>query len=408
MPRAALRTTVIYVSPFTRPTMSPRARRAFAIGAVALMELITIGGAFGAGHEQDDKLSLDPLGITLLALGPLALFFRLRHPVAVLFFVLATTTTYTLIGYPDGPIWLALGTAYFTAHLHGHRRAALASLVIGYVVLGWGPALVNTPGDEELEVGAVVGLIAWLGILYAVGELIRVRRERMAEMERTRAEEAKRQVSDERLRIARELHDVLAHNVSMINVQAGVALHLIDERPEQAREALTHIKAASADTLREMRSVLGVLRAVDEESAPRAPAPSLSRLDGLVERAGAAGLRVRTEVGGDERTLPAGVDLAAFRIVQEALTNVARHAGEDATAVVRIDYGDDALIVQVDDDGRGASASNGDSPGTGAGLRGMQERVSALGGELEARPLAQGGFRVRATLPLDSPEERGC
>jgi signal transduction histidine kinase len=375
-------------------------RQRLVLGAVAILvcELITVGGTIAAGHSQHHKIGLDVFGILLLAIPPLTLPLRLRYPVQVLAFVFACTLTYQLIGYPGGPIFLALGTAYFTAARKGLRRWAVASLVLGYVGFVWIPPLINTPGDEKVQLGGVLGVLAWTLVLFAVGEIVRTRARFVEQFEHSREEEARRQISDERLRIARELHDVLAHNVSLINVQAGVALHLIDERPEQAREALTNIKAASADTLREMRSVLGVLRGVDEE-APRSPVPSLARLDALISSAAGAGLDVTKEVDGAPGHLPAGVDLAAYRIVQEALTNVARHAGDSAHALVRLDYSRDALTVQVDDDGRGSS--NGDSPGTGAGLRGMHERVSALGGSLEARPRPGGGFRVRAVLPLD-------
>lgn len=208
---------------------------------------------------------------------------------------------------------------------------------------------------------------------------LRATEQRAVEAERTREEEARRRASEERLRIARELHDVLAHNISLINVQSGVALHLIDERPEQARTALVAIKQASKDALREVRSTLGALREVDEEP-PRSPTPSLARLDDLAARVAVAGLEVRTRVAGEARPLPAGVDLAAFRIVQEALTNVARHAGP-ATATVQVTYGERDLTVQVDDDGGGAP---GEAAPGGSGILGMRERAAALGGELEA------------------------
>ncbi|HYT10836.1 MAG TPA: ATP-binding protein, partial [Mycobacteriales bacterium] len=195
-----------------------------------------------------------------------------------------------------------------------------------------------------------------------------------------------------------------AHHISMINVQAGVALHLMDERPEQARTALTAIKQASRESLGELRSVLELLRQGDE-AAPRTPAPGLDALETLSSRAAAAGLPVRVEVSGTPRRLPAAVDLAAYRIVQEALTNVARHAGR-ATADVRLEYGDDELVVQVDDDGAvPAPAGRSTAGGTGSGLLGMAERASALDGEVEAGPRAGGGFRVRARLPLPPDAE---
>jgi signal transduction histidine kinase len=216
------------------------------------------------------------------------------------------------------------------------------------------------------------------------------------------------------MRIARELHDVLAHNISLINVQAGVALHLMDEQPGQSRSALVAIKQASNDALGELRSVLDILRQGDE-AAPRSPASGLADLDGLVAGAGATGLEVRTRVEGTPRPLPAGTDLAAYRIVQESLTNVTRHAGP-ATATVRIAYGRDALTVQVDDDGKGLESAGG-RPGSdsdrsnrrpdrsGNGIRGMRERVAALGGDLTAGSRPGGGFRVLAHLPLDDADD---
>jgi signal transduction histidine kinase len=226
-------------------------------------------------------------------------------------------------------------------------------------------------------------------------------RQRRLAAERTRAEEDRRRAGEERMRIARELHDVLAHNISLINVQAGVALHLMDEQPGQSRGALQAIKQASNDALGELRSVLDVLRQGDE-APPRAPASGLAHLDSLVSRAGATGLEVRTRVEGTPRPLPAGADLAAYRIVQESLTNVTRHAGP-ASAAVLVRYGKDNLTVQVDDNGKGPSATNTNGTG-GNGIRGMRERVATLGGELTTGPRPGGGFRVRARLPLDDTD----
>jgi signal transduction histidine kinase len=209
-------------------------------------------------------------------------------------------------------------------------------------------------------------------------------------------EETLRRASEERLRIARELHDALGHHLSLINVQSGVALHLNEDLPEQVRTSLAAIREASKEGLTELRSVLDILR--DEgERAPRSPTSTLARLDDLVSQAAAAGLEVRAETVGDVRPLPFGVDVAAFRIVQEALTNVTRHT-RGATATVRVSYGEEALTVQVDDDGKGSRTDG--AAGTGKGIVGMRERVGALGGELQAGPGPDGGFRVRATLPL--------
>jgi signal transduction histidine kinase len=348
-----------------------------------------------ARHDTSGRHGLDALALALLVLGPLALAWRRRWPVAVLAVNLATTEAYYLLGYRWGPAFLSLAFAFWTTLSAGRRRVAWLLAGAGY---GSYFALAFLVGREPRPgLAHAVGVAAWLLLVLVVAEVGRARREQAAEVMRTREEEARRRASEERLRIAHELHDVVAHNISLINVQASTALHLIDERPEQARTALAAIKQASKEALGELRSVLDILRQSDEEP-PRAPAPGLARLDELVSKVRAAGLEVRTRVEGDSRPLPAPVDLTAFRIVQEALTNVHRHAG-GATATVRVSYRDRDLIVQVDDDGRGAS-SNGTSGG-GNGIPGMRERVTALGGELEVGPRAGGGFRVLARLPLD-------
>jgi signal transduction histidine kinase len=219
------------------------------------------------------------------------------------------------------------------------------------------------------------------------------------------AEEARRRrASDERLRMAQELHDVLAHDLSLISVQAGVALHLLEEHPEQTRPALAAIREASGDALGELRRVLEILRADgDDDGAPRRPAPSLGDLEGLVARTAAAGVDARLRVTGDRRVLPGDLERAAYRIVQESLTNAARYAG-GAPVEVSVDFGGDAVTVQVDDHGPGPAP--GRSAGSGSGIAGMRERASALGGRLDVGPRAGGGFRVRAWLPLDTAPAR--
>jgi len=348
---------------------------------------VQVAGTFLAGHRQPEREDFDVLAALLLAAGPAGLVVRRRAPVAVLAWTFLTTAAYVALDYPRGPIFFGLIAAFFTAVLAGRRREAWASLALGYLSFLW---LVD--GRDPPSLLAAVGLLAWLIVLATTAEIVRNRRE----MARAREEEARRRTSEERLRIARELHDVLAHDISLINVQAGVALHLLEERPEQARTALTAIKAASKDALGELRSVLEVLRQNDE-GAPRAPTVGLDHLDRLVSGAAAAGIDVRVVTEGTVRVLPAGIDLAAFRIVQEALTNVTRHAGP-ATATVSLDYGESELTVQVEDDGRGVATSNGS--GAGSGIAGMRERVNALGGRLEAGPLPGRGFRVRASFPL--------
>jgi signal transduction histidine kinase len=269
--------------------------------------------------------------------------------------------------------------------------------VTAWVALGVGWLTVLLLGDAAVPpVGKALGLAAWMFLLAAAAEIARAKAERHREEERTRHQHARAVAERERLRIARELHDVLAHNVSLINVQAGVALHLVDEQPERARPALEAIKEASSDTLREMRSVLSVLRTPAEEP-PRSPTAGIARLDELVARTTAAGIPVETRIAGKPRPVPASVDLAVYRIVQEALTNVARHA-QPASAAVSLVYGRTRLTVEVEDEGHLAPHVNGNA---GSGIAGMRERVAALGGDFSAGPRSTTGFRVSATLPLD-------
>jgi signal transduction histidine kinase len=241
--------------------------------------------------------------------------------------------------------------------------------------------------------------------------------QRAREAERTRDEVARRRAVEERLRIARELHDSLTHSISVIQVQAGVAVHLARKRGEDVPPALLAIEEAGADAARELRATLGVLRAAEDGDGS-----GLAHLDSLISRARAAGQPVTVTVTGAARPLPPDVDQAAYRIVQEALTNVSRHAGRSrggaacantACASVRLGYEADTLTVEVDDDGdggrpvAGAESLNGDhashAPGLGLGLIGMRERVSALGGRLQAGPQADGGFRVRVEIPVPMP-----
>ncbi len=365
-----------------------------------------VATAHAAGHHGGDFRNLDFLGYLLLSAAAAALLLRRRWPVATLMVVFALTLCYQLLNYPGGPIWAPLIIAFGTALIAGLRLVAYLSLAVGYAVFMWLPGAVNDRSAPALS--AVIGLAAWLLLLAAISELVRnrrtvqqVRRERALEAQHSRDEQVRRQASEERLRIARELHDVLAHSISMINVQAGVGLELLDARPEQARSALGAIKAASKDALVEVQAVLGSLRQADEHE-PRAPVPRLAEVANLGRGAEAAGLTVRVHTVGQPVPLPAGVDLAGYRIVQEALTNVVRHAGA-TTATVRLDYRPGELGVQVDDDGRGnadATTANG-----GTGIAGMRERADALGGRLSAGPGPTGGFRVSATLPFaDQPD----
>jgi signal transduction histidine kinase len=360
-----------------------------------------------ARNQSHSSQPLDLVAFAFLAVGPVALVWRWRSPRLVLAVVMAACVVYFALGYPYGPAWLALIVALWTAVTGGARRFAWAAALVGlaaYFTL----AATFDRGAPEASVPAVAAHLGWLVVVLAAAEVALAARQRRLAAERSRAEEARRRAGEERMRIARELHDVLAHNISLINVQAGVALHLMDEQPGQSRSALVAIKQASNDALKELRSVLDVLRQGDE-APPRAPASGLAHLDRLVAGAEATGLEVRTRVEGVPRPLPAGTDLAAYRIVQESLTNVTRHAGP-ATATVLVRYGPADLTVRVDDDGRGPAAPpgpGGTANGNGNGIRGMRERVAALGGELTTGPRPGGGFRVQARLPLDTEGAQG-
>jgi signal transduction histidine kinase len=353
-------------------------------------------GSKGAQYGQinnspNSRLPLDLLGYSLLLAGPAALAVRRRHPVLTMVVTLVATVVYVWLGYPYGTVFLSPIIGIFVAINSGHRRAAWIGSGLFYaffvVYATW---LIPVPQGWYHHAG--VG--AMIGVVLTVSEVVRATRERRAEHQRAADEESRRQASEERLTMAQELHDVLAHNISLIHVQASTALHLIDDHPEQARTALATIKQASKDVLGEMRSVLNVLR----EGAPRTPTAGMERLDELIDRSGP---HIGKEISGEVRPLPPGVDRAAYRIVQEALTNVTKHA-PGSKADVAIEYRPRTLVIRVEDDGTGRPGTLTDEGG-GNGIPGMRERATALGGTLTAGHRPGAGFRVEAVLPI--PEE---
>ncbi|AQU71377.1 two-component sensor histidine kinase [Streptomyces niveus] len=369
--------------------------------SLVLAVFVTVGTGFAA-EAQPDREPLDAFARVLLLAGPALLVLRHRHPVFCVFGVALSAALYLGAGYPYGPIFITVAVACFAAIVAGHRAAAwwaigllwVSHLLVGHLLYPYLPP----EGDAGAPWGPEVGVAAWVVAVLVGSELVRVRREQWIHARAERAAAEARRADEERLRIARELHDVLAHSISVINVQAGVGLALLDSDPEQARTALTTIKAASKEALGEVRQVLDTLRTSGD--APRAPAPGLDRLPELVEQAAAAGLTVGTETLGDRVALSPGADLAAFRIVQEALTNVVRHSGS-RTAHVQVGYGAGVLTLRVDDEG---PATGDEAGGGGNGLVGMRERAAALGGTIEAGPRPDGGFRVKAVLPLKPKE----
>jgi signal transduction histidine kinase len=339
--------------------------------------------------------------------GSLALVAWRRAPLVAL---LASTAFMLVVAartQPGPAAAYPVMVAVFAAVRAGHRVAAA---VVSAAFLGIAVA-VNLPGadgaGENLQ--SVALLVGWFVAAGVAATVIQHRQayleeaeQRAAEAERTREEAARRRAGEERLRIARELHDSLTHSISVIKVQAGVAVHLAHRRGEDVPPALLAIQEASRDAMRELRATLEVLRDSDDPGGSDGPggeaaASGLDRLDDLVERARSTGLRATVTISGTRRDLPPEVDRAAYRIVQEALTNVSRHAG-GAAAAVCVDYAGGALVVRVDDDGKADPEA---PPVPGKGLLGMRERVAELGGRLRAEPRPEGGFTVRAELPLE-------
>lgn len=354
-------------------------------GAVAGMAVV---GSFGAASGQADRRGIGALAILLLLVGPVALLLRERAPTAVALTAVAATWLFVAGGYPFGPIFLAVAVSLFwVVQAQGRRRAAIVAAV-GYVGLFVALAV----DDRSTDVGWLhAALVAgWLVVIVAVSEVVRVQRQHAAARAAATEEERLRRANEQRLAVAQELHDVLAHSISLINVQASVALHLLDEQPDGARPALGAIKDASHEALQGLRTALDVLRQGD--AAPLAPAPRLADVEQLVEGVRSSGIDIRVERTGTIAPLPAAVEVAAYRIIQEALTNVTRHA-DARSATVRLHYGD-PVEIEVWDDGRGSDGVPGN------GIAGMGERAAALGGSVQTGRRDGGGFGVLARLPV--------
>lgn len=368
--------------------MSPRPKRLRPwILAVPPLLVLQVAGTFGAFAGQADQRP-SPLALAMAIAGPLLLLGFARAPQLVLIGVVALTSGYLLLGYPYGPVFATLSIATVLTVARGHRYVVWAGLAVLLVVVQ-----VRAIADNDWSWAWLSGATAWILVLVAVSELVRARGERIRAARIATRESQRRAAGEERLAIARELHDVVAHHMSLINVQAGVALHLAGRRPEQIEPALLAIKNASREALVEMRALVGVLR--DEaDPAPRAPGESLAALDDLVERGRYAGLELTTTVDVSE-AVPLAVELAALRIAQEAVTNVVRHSGAGRAEVLVRLHGE-TLEVQIDDDGRGATGEI--RPGNG--VMGMTERAEALGGKLSIGPAPSGGLRVRAEFPV--------
>jgi signal transduction histidine kinase len=360
------------------------------------------------------------LGYVLLIVSGMVIAVRRRWPVPVFVTAALASLVYYGLDFPDGPGWLGLFVALYTLAAYGDGRRSLVIAGVGTTVLTIGWLVAAADIEPRAAIGWVFFRIGAAVMSTALGESVRSRRiiaaeaQQRAELaERTREEEARARVDAERLRIAREVHDTVAHAIAIINVQSGVTAHVLDKRPERAREALQAIEQTSSRALREMRTVLGVLR---DDNDGRAPHPGLEQIDELTAKARDAGLDINLEATSPATPVPSAVGSAAYRILQESITNVIRHAGPTRVTVT-LNPGIDVLEIRVTDEGRRAASGDaradprlsahqvggngtGSSAKPGRGILGMRERCQLLGGELDARPTPSGGFEVKAHLPL--------
>jgi signal transduction histidine kinase len=333
-----------------------------------------------------------------------ALLLRRVAPEVALTVTVAGLAVWTFADFAGGPIYLAPLVPLYTIATIGDRRRTIIA-VVGMAVAFLPVALLSDERGHNL--GYMVAFTGWAGGAVFLGAAQHNRRaylaqleQRARDLEESREEEARRRVTEERLRIARDLHDVVAHGIATIHMQSAAALHVLDRHPEQAAPALATVKQLSKQTMQELRATLDVLRTADAEAAPLAPTPGLDGLSALVDVTREAGLPVDLEIVGTEvAPRPAAVDVAAYRIVQESLTNVMRHAGDHAHATVTVRHGADAVDVDVVDDGLGIAA--GTTTDGGHGIRGMRERAATVGGTVAAGANPGGGFRVHAHLPYN-------
>lgn len=355
-----------------------------------------------AAADEIASRPLTGLGYLLLIVSGVAIAVRRRWPVPVFVTTALASGVYYGFDFPDGPGWIGLFVALYTLTAYGDGRRSLVIAGVGTTVLAASWLIAAADIEPRAAIGWVFFRIGASVMSSALGESVRSRRviaadaqERAELAERTREEEARARVAAERLRIAREVHDTVAHAIAIINVQSGVTAHVLDKRPEQAREALQTIEQTSSRALSEMRTILEVLR---DDTNGREPHPGLEQIDELTAKARDAGLDISLEEISPAPPLPSAVGSAAYRIVQESITNVIRHVGPTRVTVA-LNPGVDALEIRVTDEGRQVPA---DLPAgePGRGILGMRERCQLLGGDLDAGPLPGGGFEVRARFPL--------
>jgi signal transduction histidine kinase len=365
--------------------------------AVAVGAAMAVGSPPAALEQVPPRQPLDLLAWILMGLSAAALVVRRRWPYATLAVATACFAAYLLVGYPYGPalfpILVALYSVGDALPLQTSLRATAASIAVLLLAIG-------IEGDPQGSVSGITRLVASAGFLLAPWTIGAMVRQRRTSEGRERERAGRREADRQRMHLSQEVHDVVGHALAAINMQAGIALHVRNRRPEQAYEALEAIKSTSKQALDELRRTLVVARA----TPPDAPPPGLGQLPDLVSRTSQSGLPVHLEVTGQPYDVPAAVDLAGYRIVQESLTNALRHAHAPG-ATVMVGYAPGAVILEVTDEGSGEVSDQAkgiapSEPGAGRGIVGMRERATALGGKLEAGPGPDGGFRVRAELPV--------
>jgi signal transduction histidine kinase len=379
------------------------------VTSAVIVTVVLLAGSYGEAHPnqlsdvaafRSHHVGPTPDAAFLLVVAAcMILALKRRYPVAVLLVSTAAVVTYSALGFVNGAVLLAPAIALFTVAQEVPVRRAVLLAALTLMALMTATGLANPFGPTGGGFYLIPALIA--APLFG-GIAVANRRAYVNSIAELAAEEARARVDEERLRIARELHDIVAHSMATISVQAGAAEHVLASNPAAAVDALHAIRLASKDGLRELRAILSVLRQADE-SDPAQPTPGLAQVDALVESAGKAGLPTTLRRDGVAWPLPAGVDLAAYRIIQESLTNAIRHAGP-ASATVSLAYGDSALTIEVADTGRGMPSGHGVAGGHG--LIGMRERAASVGGTLDAGPAPSGGYRVVAVLPADRPASR--
>ncbi len=376
---------------------------------VAVAAVVAVLTGMDAWWNQPGTREADGLTYLLVVVSVAAVVVRRRWPVVVAAICVAALTAWYLLGHRGELLNLPSMVALYTVAVQGARRR---TVLIGLVAVVWSAGLGWVTGDRS---SAPVSEMLWPAAALLLGEVVRGRRELLAEYAAREARaaadrerEAHRRVQQERLRIAREFHDVVAHTIAAVNVQTGVAVAAFDQRPDAARAALVQARASSREALQELRATVALLRDA-APGDPTDPAPRLGQLDELVARTNGAGVSVSLHRNTGGRELPAVVELAAYRIVQEALTNMIRHADAGAAAV-SVTCDGDTVVVEVSDDGTGTGDRHlrlhaADSPGSagsgGYGLTGMAERAAAIGGRVQWGPVPGGGFRVHAVLPVD-------